>query len=127
MLPIYLELGFRREKFLHDYDIHKCKEGDINTIKFLFKSGASYRALAVNDFIGKYIAIKADPNISFDYSSALSSLKDIDYRLFTVLENFHNDWSKIDVEQYDLFHNYRDVVFGFYNELNIWASDKQFI
>jgi len=127
MLPMYLELGFLREKFLYDYDFHKCSEEDIALIKLLFKSGTSYRAIAVDNLIGKYIAIKADPNNSFDYSFALSSLEELDNRLFAVLENFHKDWATLDVDKYDLFHNYRNIVSKFYDELDAWAKDKQFI
>ena len=126
MLPKYLELGFDRRKFLYDYDTHKCTDAEINLIKSNLGNRV-YNSKIVDLFIGKYIAIKSDPNTSFDYSSALNCLKQIDAELFGVLENFYNDWLELDIEVYDLFHNYRDVVSKFYDELNQWASDKTLV
>lgn len=127
MLPLYLERGFPREKFILDYDQPKCSENDINLSKLLLRSGASYRAIAIDNIIGKFMAIKADPNTSFDYSDALLSLEEIDSPLFIVLNNFYDDWLRLNIEKYDLFHNYRTIVNSFYDQLNAWASDKQFI
>src|SRR5690606_16920024 len=58
MLPIYLELGFDKKKFINDYDINKCTKAEIKQLKENFRCGRSYYGKAVDFYIGKYIAVK---------------------------------------------------------------------
>ena len=39
MLPIYLDMGFNREKFLLDYDIHKCSDNELWFLKMNYWQG----------------------------------------------------------------------------------------
>ena len=67
ILPIYLELGFDRNKFLIDYDTKKCTNQEVEQIKKYWKQGLINNAQVIEFYLEKYFAIKACPNIDFDY------------------------------------------------------------
>ena len=126
MLPIYLNLGFNREKFLFDYYENKCTERELSDIKAYYKDGDRFNTNAVELYIGKYFAIKADPNIEFDYEGCLLKLKKIDEKLFLVLEGFVSSWIKYDLENKDIFNDYHKLTDKFYEGLKLWMTKKQF-
>lgn len=127
MLPIYLEMGFDRSKFLLDYHTHKCTDKEIGDIKRFYKIGNRYNAQAVEIFIAKFFAIKADPNLSFDYNNCLLKLKKIDERLHVILNEFISSWEIYDLNKNDVFYNYRDLVDNLYDGLISWMRNKEFI
>jgi hypothetical protein len=127
MLPVYIGLGFDKQHFLEDFYTHKCSDAELASIKNNFKTLWMYNSKAIDLFIGKFIAMKADPNSSNDYSSYLNELMKIDKELYVVLDNLYNDWLTIDIEKEDIMHNYCDVAMKFYQELNAWATDKTLI
>ena len=75
MLPIYLEMGFDREKFLLDYDIFKCDNEELKNFELYYSNNGLINKDAVDPFIGKLVAIIADPNVTFDYSNQLKRLQ----------------------------------------------------
>jgi len=75
MLPIYLELGFDKRKFITDYDVNKCTKAEIQQLKDNFKIGRNYYGEAIDFYIGKYIAIKSDPKQHINYPKSLTELK----------------------------------------------------
>jgi hypothetical protein len=86
MLPIYLELGFDKRKFITDYDVNKCTKAEIQQLKDNFKIGRNYYGEAIDFYIGKYIAIKSDPKQHINYPKSLTELKKIDSKLFGILD-----------------------------------------
>lgn len=67
MLPIYLSMGFEREKFILDYNIHKCSPEELTSLKRNYRQGKKVNPKAVDLYIGKFFAMLADPNDSFNY------------------------------------------------------------
>jgi hypothetical protein len=126
MLPIYLERGFKIEGFISDYDVNKCTFNDIDLIKKLYVLGTVHRLVAIDYYIGKYFAIKADPNIREDYPDKMQALNDIDSELFSILETFTNEWIQYDIDAQEDVYNYWDIVDRFCDNLNRWVIVKDF-
>lgn len=121
MLPLYLEMGFKREEFILDYHTHKCEDYEID----LIQSNWSTNTQAIDYYIGKFTAIKADANNSFNYSGSFNRLKEIDAILYNILETFVKEWQGFDIENHDPLSSYRDIVDTFYANLNAWFTSRQ--
>lgn len=126
MLPIFLERGFDRAKFLFDYETFKTEPSFIHKIGKLYKQGNQYNVSAVKNFIGKYFAFKCDPNPAFDYQIELSQLKKIDAQLYRILDDYFSKWSDYDFTN-DEFGLYREINMGLYDSLKPWLSGKKFV
>lgn len=127
MLPVYLEMGFRRDKFLLDFYVYKCTDSELANIKRYYKNGKRFNSQAVEIFIGKFFAVKADPNDSYDYLSCLTELQKIDEKLYKVLDDFVVCWMNCDLDTNDIFNNYHDLVDKLYEGLKAWMSNKEFM
>lgn len=127
MLPIYLDLGFEREKFILDYHTLKSTDSQISQIKRMYKVQKIHNASAIDAFIGRFISIKADPNNTFDYTSHLRRLQKIDGKLFTVLNRFITAWEDFDINNPDpvFGYNYHPLLFDFYEGLMSWVKNKK--
>jgi hypothetical protein len=127
MLPIYLNMGFDREKFILDYHDHKCSNEELKFLKKNYKISKKVNPVAVDLYFGKFFAIKADPNNSFDYSSQLSVLKKIDPLLFQISERMIDFWNEIKIENRQIIDdNYHSVLFEYYENLKKWISKTRF-
>lgn len=123
MLPIYLDLGFEREKFILDYYEHKFNKYELDLLKLNYKINNNINPEAVDFFVGKLIAILADPNDNFDYSNELKELKSIDSILYEANEQMILHWKKIKVENRELFEDdYHSVLFEYYQNLESWIK-----
>lgn len=124
MLPIYLDKGFRVDKFLSDYTEPKCTENEITLIRQYINAPNSWKQ-AADLYIGKYFAIKSCPNLSFDYSHYLKQLNGIDSELYEILDKFWNGWINFDIYNQDaIFNNYRDLSTFLTDSLKEWAGKK---
>lgn len=126
MLPIYIELGFEKEKFIMDYFEYKCTQEEIQMFKKFYQTNKKINLNAVDPYIGRLISILADPNDKFDYKNDLSELKKIDTLLFQIIENFINHWKLIKIENRKPFEDdYHSVLFKFYENIKIWISKNK--
>jgi hypothetical protein len=125
MLPIFLERGFERDKFLSDYEDFKAEHGLVNQISKLYKRGNQYQVQTINAFIGKYFAFRCDPNPAFNYQNELGQLKKIDPQLYEILDKYLRLWEDYDFTD-DEFSVYREINMGLYNNLKPWMSGKKF-
>jgi len=125
MLPIFLERGFERDKFLSDYGDFKAEPGLVNQIGKLYKKGNQYHVQAINTFIGKYFAFRCDPNPAFDYQYELGQLKKIDPQLYGILDKYLSLWEDYDFTN-DEFSVYREINMGLYDNLKPWMNGKKF-
>jgi hypothetical protein len=127
MLPIYLEMGFDREKFILDYDVFKCQDDELKNFELYYSNKAIINKNAIDPFIGRIVAILADPNISFDYSSQLKRLQKVDTKLFLVITNLFKNWKDLKIKDKALLDDdYTDVMNLFINELNEWKRTNSF-
>ncbi|MFB2119904.1 hypothetical protein [Parapedobacter sp. 2B3] len=125
MLPIYLAMGFDRLKFLYDYNDYKMEPGFLNRLSKAYKTKGGYSLSAANIFIGKFFALKCDPNPEFDYSKDLQKFKGIDPLLYGILDGFYNKWDGYDFMR-DEFSEYRDKTASFYDSMKKWLRGKKF-
>lgn len=125
MLPIFLDRGFERKKFLSDYEDFKAEPGLVNQIGKLYKKGNQYHVQAISAFIGKYFAFRCDPNPAFDYQNELVQLKKIDAQLFRLLDDYFSKWAYYDFTD-DEFSLYREINASLYDNLKPWMSGKKF-
>lgn len=121
MLPIFLSLGYNREKFILDYKTDKCTLLELAVIKNYYKNFGALRQYAVDLYIGKFFAIKADPNTDNDYSERLDVLSTIDSDLYEILENFFRSWLEYDIDNDDIFNDYYTLLNDFLIKLTSWA------
>jgi hypothetical protein len=128
MLPEFLKLGYPESEFILDYSTNKLTVEEVRkiknnfTTKFLFKT--TYNASAVDFFIGKYFAVSACTNMTFDYPKQLRELKKIDVELFEILEIFVIKWKKYDYTNTDAMNSYHTILFDFIEKLEKWTDNK---
>lgn len=118
MLPIYLNLGFSRVKFIKDYKAPKCKPKDIDLLKNGWHSSGIQKRLVADYYVGKFFAIKACPNDSIDYSKFLNSLQSIDNDLFAILTTFWQSWQEYDIDKSFSYYGFSDL---FITNLKQWV------
>jgi hypothetical protein len=127
ILPIYLELGFEKEKFITDFDVFKCTDTEINELERYYRIFNKINTNAVDPYIGRLISIIADPNENFDYVQYLLRLKNIDSKLFEVINNLFVNWKKVKIENRTfLDDDYTDVLNVFVEELKTWKRTNTF-
>ena len=129
MLPEFLQLGYNKNEFISDYSINKLTKEEIAKIKELFTTGIWFRkvydAKAIDAFVGKYFAVNACPNDSFDYAKQLVDLKKIDSDLFQILDTFLTNWKDFDFNNTDpITGNYHMLLFNFIENLEKWTRRK---
>lgn len=127
ILPIYLELGFDRTKFLLDYDLYKCSAEEISQFNKYYKVGKKINTKAIDSYIGRLVAIFSDPNESFDYSSDLNKLQKIDPLLYKIVERLINHTKELKVvDRKNHEDNHRTVISNFYKNLTKWIAQNKF-
>ena len=126
MLPLYLALGFDREKFISDYNLYKYSEADRLLIEKFFKEPGRIWGIAVNQYLGKFFAMQACPNDKFNYTTDLISLRDLDQQLYDILDTFWKAWEKFDIDVNDPVNNsYHLISFDFITDLKAWVNQKR--
>lgn len=129
MLPLYLDMGFQKDLFLSDYNDAKFTINDELFLrkKFCIKSWFGikfYSKNAINHYIGKYFAIKACPNETFDYTGSLSVLKKLDSSLFKILDEFYNKWVEYDIDKPNYPAGYFPFEHKLGTDLEKWFKNK---
>lgn len=119
MLPLYLQMGFEKERFLADYHNHKCSEIELSLIEGWYNnSDFGSRQYATEQYLAKYFAIKACPNPAFNYDAPLLRLNVVDNVLFNILESFWDKLREFDMVKSDpVFNSYRSFSYPFTEEL----------
>lgn len=127
MLPIYLELGFDRKKIIMDYDLYKCTDEEIWQLNKFYKIGKKINLKAIDQYMGRLIAILCDPNEDFNYSSDLNKLQKIDPLLFKIIERLIDHTKELKVIDRNIYEdNHLTVIANFYKNLTNWISKNNF-
>lgn len=127
MLPIYLEMGFDRTKFILDYHIFKSDEEELKNFELYYTSNNIINKTAIDPYIGRLVSILADPNPSFDYTLQLKKLQKVDAKLFKVITNLFNNWNELKITNKTILDNdYTDIVNLFMDEFHEWKRTNSF-
>lgn len=132
MLPLYLKMGYPIESFILDYYDVKLTDSEVDNLCKKYKQGIlfpKYNRLAINYFIGKFFAVKADINTDNQYDKQMSVLNTLDHTLFSALDRFWNSWIEYDIEKkreaWDIdYHSFVDVLV---NDLIKWSKHKRIV
>jgi hypothetical protein len=132
MLPLYLKMGYPAERFISDYYDIKLTDNEVDSLCKNYKRGllfTRYNKFAINHFIGKFFAVKADVNVNNQYDRQMSALKSLDYALFSALDRFWNSWIEYDVEkQREVWeYDYNEMVNVLVDDLTDWGKDKKIV
>lgn len=128
MYPLFLNLGFSPEQFISDFHVCKFRNQDALWLKdnFLKKplfGKQYYFANAIDQYIGRYIAVKGCPNGNYDYSIVLSFIKELDSSLFHILEELLCQWNEYDYNDNDpITGGYHDLQYNFIINMREWSS-----
>lgn len=126
MLPIYLEMGFDRKKFIVDYNIYKCTNEELSEFKKYYRIGKKINLNAVDSYIGRIVSVIADPNDEFDYSKDIVELKKIDPYLYQIFEKLFNDCKQIKLENRSILEDDdHTVMYNFYQNMKTWLSNNK--
>ncbi len=126
MLPLYLELGFERQKFIQDYFEYKCTTEELRNFEKSYRTGKKINLEAVDPYIGRLVAILCDPNDKFNYSNELKRLRKVDDLLYRIIERLINHTKEIKLVDRKPFEDcYRTVSGNFYNNLKVWATQNK--
>jgi hypothetical protein len=126
MLPDFLQLGYDRSEFISDFKADKLTDSEVLNIVMNYRNTTTgiYNSKAIDFYIGKYIAVKACPNTSFNYLKNLQSLNDLDPRLFSVLEQFHNKWNAYDKATAPIYISPHSIASDFVEDIEQWSIGK---
>jgi hypothetical protein len=131
VFPLYLEMGYEREKFIFDYFEPKLTRIETDNIKnnFFFHppTGAFYIGYIIDLYIGKFFAAKTCKNPSFDYSGYLGELFLLDSALFQILGSFTTAWDGYDINNHDPLNSYHLILFDFVDKMEEWCKGKKII
>jgi hypothetical protein len=131
MLPIFTEMGFCERDFITDYGVNKLNEDDVRLLQKNFRKkplfGNSYfNKLYIDGYVGKYFAAKSCPNKAFDYSGGLGSLKSINAELYTILDDFMNEWLNLEISDISpITGGYIIMAYNFINRIENWILNNK--
>ncbi len=126
MLPLFLEMGFDRTKFIVDYYDNKCSDTEVIEIKQNFKICNNFSFQAIDLFIGKIFAMAADPNNTINYSTQYKNLSKIDLMLYQINMQMISHWTSINLEDKDILNDdYNTVVWKYYENLKRWITKNR--
>jgi len=122
MFPQFIQLGFNQSEFITDFNVDKLTEAQIQTIKTKFEAKWFFKThkfkQAFKLFIGKYFAVKACPNTSFNYNDKLSRLRDIHPELYDISQTFFDAWAAFDYNDTNqLSGGYHVILYDYISEL----------
>ncbi|GGF28019.1 hypothetical protein [Flavobacterium limi] len=125
MLPLYLEMGFDRKLFIADYNLYKITNEEIQQFESFYRNEQEINLSLVDPYIGRIVAIIADPNDNFDYTADLMRLKQIDSELFEIIKKMFDHWKEIKLDDRKIWDDdYRTVTFNFYEDIKKWMSNN---
>jgi len=125
MLPIFIQMGYDKANFLANSSLNKCEINYTKRIKKRFKIIGIYNKIAIDNYIGKYFAMKADIS-EIDYSIQLNILFETDNVLYNILQNFWTKWLKFDIYNSNTIEYWSDDFVGeFLDSLEKWIKDKK--
>jgi len=128
ILPMYLEMGYDRTKFIEDYDLYKTTRNEIEYFENFFRNNGEINLNLIDPYIGRVVSILADPNNNFNYEVELIRLKLIDAELFDVIQKMVKHWKEIKLVDRQLYdHNYNDVTYNFFENLEQWMLNNNLI
>lgn len=123
MLPIYLEMGFDRKKFIVDYNLYKCTTEELQFLREHYNTGNRINLNVVDPYIGRIVSIIADPNDQFDYSNDLVELEKIDPYLYQIIVKLYDDCKEIKLEDRSILDDDdHSAVYNFYQNMKTWMS-----
>lgn len=123
MLPLYLNLGYERDKFISDYHKYKCPIQDLELLQTAMVDVQSNNCQLTEFYLEKYFAIKACPNPAFDYTSQLKILEKLDKKLFYINERLISKWSSMSI-----YHDtnpekaYIEIAEAYIHEMKMWVK-----
>ena len=119
MLPLYLNMGFERNKFLQDYDSIKCSDIALTMIEGWYNhEDYPSQQYAVEQYLAIFFSMKACPNPKFDYEESLNRLNKLDSQIYEILETFWVALDNFDVNNADsVFNSYRQFSYPFTENL----------
>ena len=127
MLPIYLELGFDRKKFILDYTKYKCSAEEITQFNRYYKVGKKVNLKTIDSYIGRLVSILSDANEDFDYSADLKKLEKVDPLLFKIIVRLIDHTKEVKVLDRTFFEDdHRTVISNFYKNMINWISKNSF-
>lgn len=129
ILPLYLDLGYDRDKFVADYYHEMISLMDKIDLRLnlkrscLFSKRIRYRIVNTQLFIKKYLSLKVCFDPSKDYSNNLKMFHKIDSKLSNILDELLKEWENYDINIPNS--GYSHIKENFINRLDLWALDKK--
>lgn len=120
-------MGYSKENFIADSSFNKCETDLAKRINRRFKFLGIYNKLAIDNYIGKYFAMKADVS-GIDYSVSLEILFQTDKILFEILDKFWIKWMNFEIENTTGIDYWRDDFAGeFIDSIEDWMGKKTIV
>lgn len=129
MLPDFIELGYDPSRFISDFTENKFTDEEVEYIIVNYYNSATgiFNSTAIDYYIAKYIAARACPNTSFNYSNNFQSLNNLDPDLFFVLEKFYNDWAAYDRKNASIIIDPHSIASDFVDHMDNWSTGKMIL
>lgn len=120
MLPLFLSHGFKNEEFIQDYNMRIIDEEQMHFLEqYYWKDGKTERLMA-DSFIGKFFAMKASNNPSFDYSGYYQRFEKLDHNLYEIHQRFWEAWKEYQVGEPEV--KYIIILQDYLEGLKVWKK-----
>ena len=123
LLPEFVKAGFEKEKFLDDYHVPKCSNFHLQIIEAGMAKPTKRIPLPCLDlYVSRFFAMKGCGNDTLGHEFYLKSMQSIRPDLFSLLENFWEQWLSFDIMQYDVMnYTFKKFTAAFVHDLGHWA------
>lgn len=131
MYPRYIALGYDKMRFLSDASSPVLTNEETAQIRILFKTGRFFnqriKPVAVDYFMGKYLAAKGACIDAFDYSSQLSKMQVIQPELCLIMDSLLSRWDLYDeTKEGDLeSESHIDIAHDFLSDVEHWVKQHK--
>jgi hypothetical protein len=111
MFPIFISLGFDKEKFIDDFNTPKCTEEEIKRLELYHSVLPNFKPDFFKLFVGKFFSMKGCPNDKYNYEICYKKMDDLDFILLQDLNSFNDEWQSYDINKNDIFDkHYREIM-----------------
>jgi len=90
---MFLGRGFETKDFTADFHIKIMEQDELDKLAKTYIKNGIYDGTAVQTFIRKFFSTKANNNTRYDYAPYFTALKNLDAKLYGILERFWEDCS----------------------------------
>jgi len=125
MLPLYLERGFRNDRFVRDFNKKVMEEDELQELQQKYEQEGIYNRDLVDNYISKFYSMKTSNNPEYNYYDFFKAFEIIDPQLYRSLDSFWEAWLQFRLE--DPKEKYQSSLDNLFSNLVKWKKEKSVV